>query len=505
MPSSWFVVGAAVGVFYLAVAVRRVLLRPRPIRPGPATPDLRDEPPAVVNLLTHGLRAPQAASATLLDLAARRAVEIIEVAPGPTNTRIRLRGPGPDRPTAYELRVLQRLRRVAGTGAVTVAELTGRYAEGGDRWHTRLTREVQRDARRAGLTRSSDAGLQILGGVVAGLVATVFAIRLLAAPQSTDDEGPGLLGLAIGVWVFTTVFGYLILVLSVDIVLPEPDRMTAQGRAVAAHWLGVAAWLHAHEPLRDLPPAAVAVWDRYLAYGAALGVMPHAVNALDLETTGHRDVLWSDHGGRRRQVHVSYLRRNRLLRPIGRVGARPARFGAVIALIFWSVVLAVSAAWVQPYHWWRVAVAGVAAVQLVRAVLRLILSLVDIYRPVTVTGTLIDITIAGETKVSDDRPGLPATLPTHYHMVIDDGSTDQLRPWIVNRDIARGRPVSDKFSPSQMPAYLADVVALGFQVGDTVTLRGERFSRYAGSLRRARKVNERPRTSESQPPSAVDS
>src|SRR5512143_2092229 len=76
--TSWIVAGAAVGVFYLAVAVRRWVLRPRPIPAGPATPELRDEPPAVVNLLTHRLRAPMAASATLLDLAARRAVEITE-------------------------------------------------------------------------------------------------------------------------------------------------------------------------------------------------------------------------------------------------------------------------------------------------------------------------------------------------------------------------------------------------------------------------------------------
>ena len=487
MVTSWMVAGAAVGVFYLAVAVRRWVLRPRPVRPGPATPDLRDEPPAVVNLLTHRLRAPMAASATLLDLAARRAVEITEVGPGPENTRVRLRGPGPDRPTAYELRVLQRLRRVAGSEAVTVAELTGRYAEGGHRWQTWLVREVRRDARRAGLTRSAEFGLRVLGGIVAGVVATVVVAHLVAAVRlSSDDQGPGLLLAAMLVWLFGTLFGYLLLVLPVEIVLPEPDRLTAQGRSVTAYWLGVAAWLRAHEPLRDLPPAAVAVWDRYLAYGAALGVMPHAVHALDLETTGQRDVLWSTHGGQPRPVRVSYLRPNRLLRPLGRVGAKLARPGAVLSLLLWSAVVAFSGAWVQPYQWWRVALAILGVVQLGRAAYRFVWSFVDIRWPVTVTGTLIDITIAGETTVDDDRAGMPASLPTHYHMVIDDGTSDQLRPWIVNRDLARGRPRPDRIDPSARAAYLAEVIRLGFQVGDEVTLRGERFSRYARSLQRAR-------------------
>ena len=65
--------------------------------------------------------------------------------------------------------------------------------------------------------------------------------------------------------------GGFALYLPVVIFMPDRDRLTPLGRKVTAHWLGVAEWLRRHEPLRDLPPAAVAVWDRYLAYGAASG------------------------------------------------------------------------------------------------------------------------------------------------------------------------------------------------------------------------------------------
>jgi hypothetical protein len=63
------------------------------------------------------------------------------------------------------------------------------------------------------------------------------------------------------------------------------ERDTAAGRAVAARWLGVRDWLAAHESFADPPPAAVTVWDRYLPYGAALGVTRVAGQVIDLCST----------------------------------------------------------------------------------------------------------------------------------------------------------------------------------------------------------------------------
>lgn len=50
------------------------------------------------------------------------------------------------------------------------------------------------------------------------------------------------------------------------------ESLTAAGREAAAHWLGVREFLAADDAMDQLPPAAVAIWDRYLAYAAAFGV-----------------------------------------------------------------------------------------------------------------------------------------------------------------------------------------------------------------------------------------
>jgi hypothetical protein len=480
----WRIAFAAVAFYYLAVAVQWLVLRPRQVAPDPATPDLRDEPPAVVSLLTHQMKAPHAASATLLDLAARRIVELFEVAPDRVNTMVRLRQPVPSDARPYELRVLERLSRVAGTEAVSVEELRQRYAAGGDRWRRRLTQEVARDARRLGLVRSRPVGLDAVGGVVAAVATAAVIVGILQnTTPDRDDGGLGLLGLVIGGWVFGSVFGYLALTLSVLIFVSDRNHLTAEGRRVAAHWLGVAAWLRAYEPLRDLPPAAVAVWDRYLAYGAALGAMPHAVDILDLEATGHRDVVWSAQTGTPRPVYVRYQKRNRLLRPAGPASAGASRIWAVFSLALWSAVAAF--AWSPPHHWLPVLIFVVALIQVARALYRLIWSIVDIYRPVTVTGTLIDISLVGQQTVTADRPGLPATMPTHYYLIVDDGSTDQLQPWIVNRDIARGEevPGAMPMDPAGVAEYVQQVIKLGFAAGDPVYLQGQRHSRYVTALR----------------------
>src|SRR6185503_12155770 len=141
----------AVAIVIAYLGVRTALARPGRVRAAAATPDLRDEPPAVVNLLVNRLTdAPQVASATLLDLAARRAVEIHQVADDPAHTMVRLRG---EPPTihGYEGRVIERLTRVAGDRPVPVTDLIERYADGGDVWQRRLVRDAVLEARRLGL------------------------------------------------------------------------------------------------------------------------------------------------------------------------------------------------------------------------------------------------------------------------------------------------------------------------------------------------------------------
>src|SRR6478609_5543499 len=80
-------------ILFAYLGYRRLAPRLRRVRGGPPTTELRDEPPAVVNLLVNQLAdAPQAASATLLDLAARRILEIHQIADEPSHTLVRVAG-----------------------------------------------------------------------------------------------------------------------------------------------------------------------------------------------------------------------------------------------------------------------------------------------------------------------------------------------------------------------------------------------------------------------------
>jgi hypothetical protein len=123
-------------------------------------------------------------------------------------------------------------------------------------------------------------------------------------------------------------------------------------------------------------------------------------------------------------------------------------------------------------------------------------SLLDLVRPVRVTGTVLDIGVAGQQPSADAaEAGLEIPdLVTHYLVVVDDGSSDVLRPWIVNRDIARDgaarrprRPDSDRpdlTDPAALAAWHERLVRPGFQPGDRVRLVGQRWSRFVTSLER---------------------
>ena len=471
----WIATGTVVA-FYLYVAVRAVAVRPRAVAAVPATFDLAGEPPAVVNLLVErNLDAPRAASATLLDLAARRHIEIFQTADDAEHTLVRIRGPRPARMTAYERRVLDRVERVAGDGAVPVAHLVERYAEGGAAWNRQLVREVRLEARHRGLIHRPDRDVASAAGIASAV--TIGALLAPLVPRALTNLGG--LGCLLAAWALLSLMLWFLLFLPVA--RDDPDRYTPRGRRATAHWLGVAAWLRAHPTMRDLPPGAVAVWDRYLAYGVALDALTHAARVLDFASVGVRDELWSDHTGQRRRVRVRYIPKNRFLRPLGPVAAQPRLLWAIPTLVLWSVAVGVLLARDGLADQVRYPLLAIAGVLAVRAAYRLVSSAIDLFFPLRVTGTVVDIGIAAQNPTAD-HPQVAAAgygdFTTFYYFVVDDGSTDVLRPWLVNRGIA-GDP---------HPAWAADLDkawsgdAGGFRVGDLVTIEGQRFSRYARRL-----------------------
>ena len=487
MVSGWVSVPVAVAVVALYLTVRLRLLRPRPVTAAAATPDLREEPPAVVSLLVNGLvDAPQVASATLLDLAARRVVEIHEVAPDAGHTLVRLGSAAlPDAAPAYERRVLDRVAATAGATFTPVAALVETYADGGSNWQRRLVRDALLDARRRGLVASGGQGC-LLGIVVGALVAAAL-LAPLVPDRGAAGSGASLAVLAVAWVVVSLVGGSALSIVELGEKPGAPDRYTARGREVTAHWLGVAAWLRNHPAMRDLPPAAVAIWDRYLAYGAALDAVPHAVRVLDFETAGQRAELTSHHTGTARTVRVRYWARNRFLRPGGPVAAQASRLWALLTLPLWLAV-GVAAAVTIPSPYLRGLVLVLAVVQAARAGRRLVRAQLDLARPAVVTGTVLDVSVAHRQATGDHRgpsgEELP-DLPTHYYVVVDDGSSDVLRPWIVSRDVARGTDVgAPPFAAGaeRLAAWFDDLARPSFRTGDLVRVTGQPRSRYASAI-----------------------
>lgn len=316
------VVAAAAGGWLLLLAVVTTATRPRPVPAGPATLDLGDEPPALVNLLTGGWKMTEdALSATLLDLAARDLVDLVQSGPEPEQTVVRIREPAPPELTAYERRVYDRVAALAAGGVVPVAALARGSRTDATRWWRAFRREVIVDAQRRGLSRNRwGRGIK----TVFSVASLVPGLAVALAVGVSADDGDGVWAAGFGTW----------LVLAGYAASRNRQRDTPAGREVAARWLGVRDHLGRNEVFDTLPPAAVAIWDRYLGYGAATGVAGTASRVLAFGAQSER-LAWSAYGGSWHRVRIRY--------PGARVaeGRHPvvaALVGAAVAVAGWYAV-----------------------------------------------------------------------------------------------------------------------------------------------------------------------
>jgi hypothetical protein len=127
------------------------------------------------------------------------------------------------------------------------------------------------------------------------------------------------------------------------------------------------------------------------------------------------------------------------------------------------------------------------ALQVLRCGYRIGHAGLDLGRPVRLTGTVLDVSVGTRQRSADHaRPGVDLPdLPTFYLVVVDDGSADVLTPWIVNRDLARGRDIGPPpvdGSPERLAAWHEALVRPFFEVGDRVRLTGQRRSRFVTAL-----------------------
>ncbi|MFE4924388.1 DUF2207 family protein [Streptomyces sp. NPDC056661] len=330
--------GAGLIVLWLAVfGLALVATRNGTVTPGPVTQEFGadPEPPAVVSLLGNQWRGVEhAAAATLLDLAARGLVELRQPGDDPARSTVHLteagraaRGLMP-----YEQRVLDRVTARAANGSAPIGAIAFRDDERAASWNSALRREIIAEARLRGLSRYRFAPLLgsalLVGAFVPGALFAVAAVMGGHGVRAALFVGvaPGaalafLLGKALG------------------------ERATPKGLERAGHWAGLRAWLTAHEDFAQLPPASVTVWDRYLAYGTALGVTVLTSRLLGFDS-GDRRRVWSSYGGTWRPVRIRYPR----LRPgfggsTGRLLQWAAAAG-VVAVGLWAFAMLRQPDWV---------------------------------------------------------------------------------------------------------------------------------------------------------------
>ncbi|HWC10004.1 MAG TPA: hypothetical protein VG455_02165, partial [Acidimicrobiales bacterium] len=304
-PVLWLVAGGGGALWAALLGVLTFATRSRDVDPGPATLDLGGpEPPAVVNLVTGDWRlGHEAVPATLLDLAARRLVAIEQVG---ERTLVRVR-PDPERGSdaklePYERMVLDHVVGHATEGVVPADALTTGPEEEARGWWRSFRRSVERDGRRRGLSRRRwSPAARLTLSVSALAVAVLVGVAATTLPDDPDDSDDDPLGAGIAALVLTA--GALLGAVEAL----NGQRETPAGREAAARWLGLRTLL-AEDPLfAEYPPAGVAIWDRLLAYGAAMGVAHGAVRALPLGSE-RDDEAWSPVGGHWRVVRIRYPR-----------------------------------------------------------------------------------------------------------------------------------------------------------------------------------------------------
>jgi hypothetical protein len=425
-PAALFAAAGSTVAYLAGLGLVRWSRRPRrPLddtshaRIGLDLPALRPEPPAVAGFLAAGFEPRrEGVPATLLDLAARRVLEIEGIG---AELRVRIRN-GPDAGSLlpHERRVLDLVRRRAEGGSVPGAALTSGPRQHAARWWRGFRNEVIDEAQARGLSRDlwDRQTLLTFGG--ASLVPAAF------------------------VWVGARNSGAAVAYLVAAFVLltwireRRAQRDTDAGLAASGDWLGVRTYLREAE-LEDLPPASVTVWERPFAYAAAFGVARAAVETIPMGAEEDRRA-WSSQGGRWREVRIRY--------PFAwppAWGWLPAVAVAVslagIAVAAGLLRLATGIGWPEPGlgdpPGLVAFVRGIAVVAWVAggaiglwSAVALVRSIADLGGARTVSGQVLRLRTFGR---SSDDPG-------RHYLAIDDGSADVIRAWRVPDELWSSAP-----------------------------------------------------------------
>jgi Predicted membrane protein (DUF2207) len=312
--------------------------------------------------------------------------------------------------TPYEQRVFEHLRRRARGGIVPTQALSTGPGDESKRWWKSFVGEVVDDAQERGLSR--DLWPRRLALLVA-LAATVPAV---------------LFGVAFGRDAFLY---YAILPLAVIGVIRygRRQRETPTGLEAAGRWRALQAKLAENPVFAEQPPIAVALWERLLAYGAALGVAPAAIRPIPMGSEPeHR--AWSTYGGRWHQVDVSY-------RHGPQWGVHPA----------WALASRLGVAAFGAFILWvEASVFGDRIDDAEALELLILLVLIGVPALIAVFGALLAVRAAADLFSTKEVTGEVVRLRTTesegevsaYHVAVDDGTSSTVRAWSVRPEIYAG-------------------------------------------------------------------
>jgi hypothetical protein len=196
----------------------------------------------------------------------------------------------------------------------------------------------------------------------------------------------------------------------------HPQRETPAGMEVASRWLGVRAELTENPVFRTHSPVQVELWDRLLAYGAALGVASGASRPLPMGAESDTEA-WTAYGGRWRCVRVSYPR----YWPPG-WGSDPA-VGLLVGLalvVGFGLLLYTTGPELLDAGVFGAVPFAVACIGVVLGAALVVMSAWDWHISAEVTGRILRLRTFGDDK------------KTRYYIAVDDGLSDTIRAWKVS-------------------------------------------------------------------------
>ena len=302
------IAGVLCAAWVLGGIVVLVTTMPRLPAAGPATTLSGPEAPAIANLLVHRWRlTTAAASATLVDLAARRHLDIDRIGDGTMLLRVRTVRARPDALTSWEQEVLSLVHARAVNGELPAPALLEGASSA---WFDRFRLLVERDAVAAGLARRrfpTWLGVVFALLLALGLVPALLAADLWRADHTTvavatapvHREWMAMISIAVGVAaaVMVVVGRHL-----------RGLRHTPAGQRACAHWLGVRQAFDDIDPFHSTGADGVAVWDRHLADACAVDAAPLVAATFPLAPQP-AERAWSPASGLWHEVDVRFPRR----------------------------------------------------------------------------------------------------------------------------------------------------------------------------------------------------